>query len=144
MQTSEAGMELIKQFEGVRLRAYDDGVGVWTIGVGHTKGVESGDTATMEQVDEWLREDLHDAESAVTSAVDVSVEQHQFDALVSLAFNIGGGAFSSSTLVKKLNAGDYYGAADQFLRWNMAGGRPMAGLTKRRVAERKLFITGEA
>lgn len=144
MKTSEQGRDLIKRFEGVRLQAYDDGVGIWTIGVGHTKGVKRGDTASDEQVDQWLSEDLQEAESAVNSAVRVTLEQHQFDAMASLAFNIGDSALKTSTLVKMVNAGDVDGAADQFLRWNRAGGRVLAGLTKRRIAERMLFLTGAA
>lgn len=144
MKTSDDGIALIKNFEGVRLKAYDDGVGVWTIGVGHTKGVKPGDVATMEQVDQWLREDLADAERDVNDLVKAPITQAQFDALVSFTFNVGGGAFERSTLVRKLNARDYDGAADEFLRWNRGGGSIMAGLTKRRVSERMLFITGAA
>jgi len=140
METSQAGIEAIKDYEGVRLIAYDDGVGVWTIGVGHTSGVERGDVITMDQVDEFLRADLEDAEQAVNDRVIVPLTQCQFDALVSFVFNVGSGAFMASTLLKKLNAGDYDGAADEFLRWNKAGGRVLAGLTKRRISEREMFL----
>lgn len=142
MNTSQAGIDAIKDYEGVRLKAYDDGVGVWTIGVGHTKGVRRGDVITMDQVDEFLRADLEDAEQTVNDRVTVPLTQSQFDALVSFVFNVGSGAFSSSTLLKKLNAGDYDGAADEFLRWNKAGGRVLVGLTKRRISERMMFLTG--
>lgn len=141
MKTSEVGLQLIKQFEGVRFEAYDDGIGIATIGVGHTKGVKFGDRATMEEVDQWLREDLEDAENAVNlSLVGTDLTQNQFDALVSLAFNIGGGAFSKSTLVRKLKARLTEEAADQFLVWNKAGGHVMRGLQNRRIAERETFL----
>ena len=144
MQISDAGLELIKRFEGVRLIAYDDGVGVWTIGVGHTKGVKPGDVATAEQVDQWLREDAQEAEQAVNRLVRAPLSQAQFDALVSFVFNLGAGALERSTLLKRLNGRDYDAAANEFLRWNIAGGRVLAGLTKRRIAERMLFLTGAA
>jgi lysozyme len=144
MKTSQAGVQLIKGFEGVRLNAYDDGVGVMTIGVGHIRGVQDGDIITEDQADDYLREDLSTAEGAVNRLVKVPINQAQFDALVSFTFNLGAGALASSTLLKKLNAGDYDGAADELLRWNRAGGRIMAGLTKRRISERMLFLTGKA
>jgi lysozyme len=141
MNTSQQGIELIKKFEGVRYQAYDDGVGIWTIGVGHTKGVVKGDKIDDRQVDEFLRQDLESAEYAVNSLVKVELRQSQFDALVSLVFNIGSGAFASSTLLKMLNKGLYDTAADQFARWNMAGGKVMRGLVTRRAAERLLFLS---
>lgn len=141
MNTSQQGIELIKKFEGIRYQAYDDGVGVWTIGVGHTKGVVKGDKIDDAKVDEYLREDLESAEYAVNSLVKVELKQSQFDALVSLVFNIGSGAFSKSTLLKLLNKGRYDMAADQFPRWNLAGGKILLGLTKRRAAERLLFMS---
>lgn len=144
MKTSESGIDLIKGFEGVRLNAYDDGVGVMTIGVGHIKGVQNGDTITEDQADDYLRDDLGTAEAAVNRLVKVPLDQSKFDALVSFTFNLGAGALAGSTLLKRLNAGDYDGAADEFLRWNRAGGRIMAGLTKRRISERMLFLTGKA
>lgn len=144
MQTSDAGLELIKRFEGVRLNAYDDGVGVWTIGVGHIKGVKPGDVATADQVDRWLREDAQEAEDAVNRLARAPLTQAQFDALVSFTFNLGAGALERSTLLKRLNGRDYDAAANEFLRWNIAGGRVLAGLTKRRIAERMLFLTGAA
>jgi lysozyme len=144
MKTSQAGVQLIKGFEGVRLNAYDDGVGVMTIGVGHIRGVQGGDVITEDQADDYLREDLSTAEGAVNRLVKVPINQAQFDALASFTFNLGAGALASSTLLKRLNAGDYDGAADEFLRWNRAGGRIMAGLTKRRISERMLFLTGKA
>lgn len=144
MQISQAGTDAIKDYEGVRLKAYDDGVGVWTIGVGHIKGVKRGDEITMAQVDEFLHADLAEAEKAVNTLVSVPLKQGQYDALVSFVFNLGAGAFKGSTLLKKLNARDYDGAADELLRWNKAGGRVLAGLTKRRISERIMFLEGHA
>lgn len=141
MNISQQGIELIKKFEGVRYQAYDDGVGVWTIGVGHTRGVMKGDKIDDRQVDEFLRQDLESAEYAVNSLVKVELRQTQFDALVSLVFNIGSGAFASSTLLKLLNKGRHEMAADQFGRWNMGGGKVLRGLVTRRAAERLLFLS---
>jgi len=144
MNTSEAGKNLIKRFEGVRLNAYLDSVKVPTIGVGHTKGVRMGDIISPTQVDEFLTADLMEAERAIERNVSVPLNQAQFDALCSWTFNLGGGALSKSTLLKRLNAGDYDGAADEMLKWTMAGNRVLDGLVKRRTAERMLFLTGAA
>jgi lysozyme len=149
MRTSSAGRAAIKQREGVVLTAYLDSVGVWTIGVGHTSAAGSpkvtpGMKISAAQADEILSRDLGIFERAVSAAVRVPLNQNEFDALVSLAFNIGGGAFAKSTLVKRLNAGDRRGAADAFLMWNKAGGKTLKGLTNRRVAERKQFLSGGA
>lgn len=144
MHISQQGIELIRRFEGVRYEAYKDSVGVNTIGVGHTKGVVMGDKIDDRQVDEFLRQDLESAEYAVNSLVKVELNQAQFDSLVSLTFNIGSGNLSKSTLLKMLNKGNYQAAADQFLRWNVAGGKVLLGLNKRRISERMLFLTGEA
>jgi lysozyme len=144
MQTSEAGRTLIKQFEGVRLTSYRDVVGILTIGVGHTANVFENETITPQEADEFLAIDLHNAERAILNNVKVPLNQNQFDALSSFIFNIGGGAFSKSTLLKLLNQGDYLGAASQFLAWDMAGGQEQKGLKNRRYAERDLFMTPEA
>ncbi|MFX5276963.1 lysozyme [Acinetobacter baumannii] len=143
--TSNAGLNLIKGFEGKRLNAYDDGVGVWTIGFGTIKypngvRVKKGDTCTEQQAETYLKNDLTKFEVAINKLVKVPLTQNQFDALVSLTYNIGSGAFKNSTLLKKLNKGDYQGAADQFLVWNKAGGKVMKGLVRRREAERALFL----
>ena len=142
MKTSTNGIDLICSFEGLRLKAYDDGVGVWTIGYGTTvingTKVKKGDTCTVEQAKSYMANDLKQFESAVNQ-VKVPLNQNQYDALVSLAYNIGVSAFLNSTLLKKLNAKDYKGAAEQFDRWNRAGGKVMRGLTNRRAKERKLF-----
>ena len=146
MSVSNKGVDLICEFEGKRLVAYDDGVGVWTIGFGTIKypngvRVKKGDTCTLEQAKEYMRHDLIEFEYTVNSSVKVPLNQNQFDALVSLAYNIGSSAFKSSTLVKKLNAGDYKGAADQFNVWVNAGGKRMQGLVSRRDREKLLFLS---
>ena len=151
MKTSSAGREAIKRREGEKLTAYLDSAGVWTIGVGHTTvagppTVTKGLKITASQSIEILARDLAKVEGEVLSAVKVPLTQNEFDALVSLDFNIGPGAFKKSTLVKKLNAGDKAGAAQQFLVWNKAtvGGKKVAlkGLTTRREDERKQFLSG--
>ena len=143
MKMSSNGINLIFGFEGLELKAYDDGMGVWTIGYGTTVingvKVKKGDTCTIEQAKSYMAQDLKEFESAVDTSVKVTINQNQFDALVSLAYNIGTGTFKSSTLLKKLNAKDYKGASAQFDRWNRAGGKVVQGLVNRRAKERKLF-----
>lgn len=145
MAVSLFGIDLICGFEGKRLVAYDDGVGVWTIGFGTTiypngTKVKKGDVCTESQAKEYMAHDLKKFELAVNAAVTVPLNQNQFDALVSLAYNIGTNAFKNSTLVKKLNAGDYRGAADQFDVWVNAGGKRMQGLVNRRAREKALYL----
>lgn len=141
-QTSITGISLIKRLEGERLNAYLDVVGIPTIGVGHTgPEVHMGQTITAQQSSDLLRRDLGTAEKAINSLVSVPISQNQFDALVSLVFNIGVGAFKKSTLLRKLHARDYDGARAQFAVWNHAGGKPNAALTTRRRAEALLFGT---
>ena len=145
MKTSQVGIELISSFEDTKLQAYDDGVGVWTIGIGTTiypngVKVKKGDKCTLEQAKEYFAHDLKRFESSVNNLVEVPLSQNQFDALVSLTYNIGSTAFKNSTLLKKLNAKDYAGAADQFLVWNKGGGKVLKGLVKRRASERALFL----
>ena len=142
--TSNVGKNLIKSFEGKRLSAYDDGVGVWTIGYGTIKypngvKVKKGDVCTDAQADQYFNNDLVKFENSVNSLVKVSLTQNQFDALVSFAYNLGATNLANSTLLKKLNAKDYKGAAAEFPKWNKAGGKIMAGLTRRRLAEQELF-----
>lgn len=144
MKTSKDGVALIKEFEGCKLTAYKCPAGVWTIGIGTTKGVRPGQVITESQAIDLLETDLAKFEKTVASLVKVPVTQPMFDALVSFAYNVGEGALGKSTLLKKLNARDFAGAADQFLVWNKAGGRALAGLTRRRQAERKLFLKGVA
>src|SRR5690606_6021729 len=139
MTTSQRGVDLIKPFEGLKLPAYLCPANVWTIGYGTTRGVQKGQTITAAEAERLLRADLAVFEAGVSKAVKVPLEQHEFDALVSFAYNVGLGAFQKSTLLRLLNAGDKAGAAKQFDRWNKAGGKVLAGLTRRREAERKLF-----
>lgn len=148
-KTATKGIELIKEFEGCRLTAYKCPAGVWTIGYGHTgmvdgKAIASGMTITAAKATELLRKDLATFEAAVNSYVTAPITQNMFDALVSFAFNCGAGALKGSTLLKKLNAKDYNGAAAEFARWNKAGGKVLAGLTRRRRMESILFLTGAA
>ncbi|HCR1911714.1 TPA: lysozyme [Enterobacter kobei] len=140
MKTGEKGLALIKHFEGLRLWAYQCSANVWTIGYGHTAGVRPGDVITPEQADAFLREDVADAERSVGRFVCVPLTQHQFDALVSFVFNLGVESFRTSTLLKKLKAGDYDSAAQEFGCWVHAGGKALPGLVRRREAERALFI----
>ena len=144
-QVSREGIELIKRFEGLELQSYQDVAGIWTVGYGHTgPEVGPGMVITEAQAEALLIEDLERFERGVSSAVDVNVTQTQFDALVSLAYNIGVGAFSRSTAVKRLNKGDFEGAAEAITWWNKAtiNGRktPVTGLTRRRAAEAALFL----
>ncbi|MGC0823054.1 lysozyme [Pantoea agglomerans] len=141
MKVSNNGINLVKRFEGLELKAYRDSVGILTIGYGHTHAVKAGDIITGEQADAFLREDLQVAELTVNTNVKVKLTQGQFDALVSFVFNLGSGNFVKSTLIKKLNAGDYAGAADEFGKWVNAGGKKLPGLVKRRAAEREVFLT---
>ncbi|HDT1481321.1 lysozyme [Enterobacter chengduensis] len=145
MQTSDKGIALIKQFEGCKLTAYQDSVGVWTIGYGWTqpvdgKPIRAGMTINQETAERLLKTGLVSYESDVSRLVKVGLTQGQFDALVSFTYNLGARSLSTSTLLRKLNAGDYAGAADEFLRWNKAGGKVLNGLTRRREAERDLFL----
>jgi len=139
LNISDAGLDLIKRSEGCSLTAYKDSVGVWTIGYGHTRGVRPGDTCTDEQATQYLRDDLESVYSDLDALVEVPLTQGQIDALSSFVFNLGGPALRGSTLLKLLNAGDYDAARKQFLRWDKAGGAPLAGLTKRRAAEAAMF-----
>lgn len=146
MQTSDKGIALIKQFEGCKLTAYQDSVGVWTIGYGWTqpvdgKPIRAGMTINQETAEHLLKTGLVSYENDVSRLVKVDLTQGQFDALVSFTYNLGARSLSTSTLLRKLNAGDYAGAADEFLRWNKAGGKVLNGLTRRREAERALFLS---
>lgn len=143
MDVSPRGLKLIQEYEGLRLHAYQDSVGVWTIGYGSTKGVQPGDEITEAQAIELLAADVDRHADGVRRAVNVTLNQNQFDSLVSLVFNIGIGAFQRSTLLRKLNAGDYQGAAEEFLRWRYAGGKELRGLVRRREAERAMFLEPE-
>lgn len=140
MQISEQGQRLIQGFEACSLQAYPCSARVWTIGYGHTDGVKPGDQITVAQAEAWLAEDIGAAEKAVNALVTASLSQGQFDALCAFVFNVGRTAFASSTLLKKLNAGDIPGAADEFLRWVHTGPKALKGLKRRRAEERALFL----
>lgn len=146
MKTSSKGKAIIKQYEGFRAKPYLCPAGVPTIGYGATyytdgRKVKLSDPAISEaDADKLLDKMLVKYEDAVNRYVQVPITQNQFDALVSFCYNLGQEALRKSTLLKKVNSKDYKGAADQFLRWNRAGGKVLAGLTKRRTDERKLFL----
>ena len=135
---SEA-VDFIRAWEGERLKAYQCTAGVWTIGVGHTKGVKEGDRITLEQSDKLLISDLEGFKREMIPLVDVEVTRGQFVALLSFVFNLGTKAFMTSTLRKKLNKGDFDGASFEFLKWKYANGEEVRGLLNRRKAERELF-----
>lgn len=144
MSPSEACYAIIKTHEGLRLHAYPDpatGAYPWTIGYGHTKDVVAGQEITQAEADEFLREDVETFAYGVMGAVTHSPTQPQFDAMVSLSFNIGLRNFQNSTLLRDFNMGKILDAADQFLVWNKAAGKVMPGLIIRRESERELFLS---
>lgn len=147
MRISEKGLAMIEKFEGCLLKASNKLDGVWTIGYGQTgryygKRVRRGMTTTKAEAHAWLRDhSIKTYEDAVTQAVKVPLNQHQFDALVSFAYNVGVGALKQSTALRKLNAGDYAGAADALTMWTKCNGKVLAGLVRRRKEERALFLT---
>ena len=137
---SGAGLAVTENGEGLRLTAYQDQGGVWTIGYGHTgAGACKGATCDAPQAAVWLANDVLYAASAVNRLVTVELTQPEFDALVDFTFNVGVGAFSSSTLLKLLNAGNYTGAALEFPKWDLCAGHVNAGLQNRRAAEQDEF-----
>ena len=138
---SQTGIDLIKSFEGCSLKAYRCPANVLTIGYGHTGGVKEGQVITQQEAERLLRVDLGSYEAAVNKYVKTVINQNQFDALVSFAYNCGCGALQKSTLLKLLNKGDYRSAADQFYLWNKGGGQVLKGLVRRRAAEKELFLT---
>ena len=143
MNPSENAYRIIEDFEGYSDKAYPDPGTLgfpYTIGFGHTTAVGPSDTCTREQAEAWLHEDVANAANAVNDYVTVPLTQNQFDALVSFTYNLGAHNLNRSTLLTKLNKGDIEGAADEFLKWDMAGGHVMAGLDKRRHRERELFL----
>jgi lysozyme len=139
MNISERGLSLIQQSESLRLTAYSDSKGVPTLGWGHTSGVRLGMTCTREQADMWLESDVSWAVATVNRLATVLLNQNQFDALVDFVFNVGSGQLGGSTLLRKLNSGDFEGAAQQFKVWKYAGGIAVPGLVNRRSAEEKMF-----
>ena len=147
MKISSRGLELIKDFEGFSSSAYLDVVNIPTIGWGNTyysdgRKVKLGDqiskTDALKLLEVVANRDFADK---IFPSIKVKVTQSQFDAMVSLAYNIGTGAFLKSTLLKKVNAGDFAGAREEFLRWNKAGGKEVLGLTRRREREKQLFLS---
>lgn len=136
LSLTAAGLMSIANLEGFRNKAYIPVAGdVPTIGFGHTEGVKMGDTITMAEGLNLLHEDVRTAEDAVRKCVKVPLYPHEFDSYTSLAYNIGAKAFCDSTLVRKLNAGDYTGACEEIKRWTYAGGRELQGLKNRRAVE---------
>lgn len=150
MTISNAGLNIIKQFEGLRLNAYKDAVGIWTIGYGHTKNVYAGQVITADQAVQYLREDVQTAENAVNYYLShVGLTQGQFDALVSLVFNVGAasiftkkydnGYSQGSSLYNLILLGRFDKAAARFTDFVKAGGQVLSGLVRRREAEKSLF-----
>ncbi len=140
LHVSPRGRALIKQFEGFRADAYQDVVGVWTIGYGFTRGVQPGQHMTLGQAEARLITELLGYEQAVLSGCTLEPNQHQLDAMCSLAWNIGIAGFLRSTVLKAHNRGDAQSASRAFGLWNKAGGREWPGLTRRRAAEAALYL----
>lgn len=145
MAINKASIDLIKSFEGLKLQAYLCPANVPTIGYGSTKGLTRNDlgrkTITEAEATRLLLEDVARFEKAVDKLVKVKLTENQRGALVSFTYNLGEGNFGSSTLLKKVNAGDFKAAQSEFAKWDKAGGKVLAGLTRRRAAEAKLFGT---
>ena len=140
MQISDEGLELIKHFEGCELEAYKCPAGVWNIGYGHTKDVEEGEKWSQDKADFMLFRELEEEyEQYVNDYVHVPLNQQQFDALVSWTYNLGPVNLKKSTLLRKLNDGEYQEVPNQIKRWNKANGEVLAGLVRRREAEALLF-----
>lgn len=146
MRISQTGVDLIKEFEGVRLEAYQCFAGIWTIGYGSTywpdgRRVKQGDRlANHAEAEQLLRDTVKTYEAGVNRIVKVHLTQNQFDALVSFAFNLGIAALEKSTLLRKLNQIDIMPVANEFSRWTKSGGKELEGLRRRRAAERSLFL----
>lgn len=149
MRVDQSGLDFIKEHEGVRQKVYLDAVGKPTVGVGHLvlpqDNLKVGDVITNERVDQLLRQDIKIAEDAVSALVTVPLNQNQFNALVSLVFNIGTGNFQKSSLLRQINREQFLNAANGFLAWNKGRVKGvltvLRGLTRRRQAERQLFLT---
>lgn len=143
MKTSPKGIALIKEFEGLRLKAYKCPGGVWTIGYGHTAGVKPGMVITEAQAEEYLKADLIAFERYL-NGLGLALNQNQFDALVSFIYNVGTGNFSNSTLLRKVRANPQDNSImDEFLRWVYSKGRVLPGLQRRRLAEMKLYFSND-
>lgn len=150
MKINQAGLDLIKSFEGFRAKAYLDAVNVWTIGYGTTAAAgvgidpKAGMTITEAQATEYLQRAIDKFAAQIAPKLTRKPNENEWAAMISLAYNIGPGAFAKSSVLRKFNAGDSAGAADAFRMWNKAGGKVLAGLTRRREAERALFLTRPA
>tara|TARA_B100000475_G_C14974884_1_gene305627 strand:+ start:20 stop:463 length:444 start_codon:yes stop_codon:yes gene_type:complete len=143
MKCSKEGLALIKKFEGCRLESYRCSANVLTIGYGHTGGVLETDVITQDDADKLLEEDIAKFEKYVDDNVTVELNQSQFDALVAWTFNLGVGNLRQSTMLRKLNEGDYQSVPSEMNRWNKAGGKTLDGLIRRRKAEGLLFESKE-
>jgi len=139
VKISQDGLKLIKKFEGCELKSYQDSVGVWTIGYGHTKGVEEGQEISQDEAEEMLASELDEYEGYINDMVECDLEQHQFDALVAWVYNLGPTNLRSSTMLKRLNSNDLDDVPNQIKRWDKAGGKVLAGLVRRREAEALMF-----
>ena len=139
MIPSQACADLVKQFEGYSATAYLCPARIWTIGYGHTAGVQEGDTCDADQANTWLLDDLTNASRAVSQVAQPSLSQNQFDALTSFVFNVGSGNFANSHLAKYVAAEQYTLAAIEFPKWDHIDGAPSAGLFRRRMAEQAMF-----
>lgn len=143
MKTSPKGIALIKEFEGLRLKAYKCPGGVWTIGYGHTAGVKPGMVISEAQAEEYLKADLIAFERYL-NGLGLALNQNQFDALISFIYNVGTGNFSNSTLLRKVRANPQDNSImDEFLRWEYSKGRVLPGLQRRRLAEMKLYFSND-
>lgn len=146
MELSDEGIKFLFESEGLRLNSYKDSGGVWTIGFGTTvingKPVRKGMTCTKQQAYKYFKDHLSKiVYPTIEEYVNVELNQNQFDSLCSFIYNVGNGAFISSTLLKKLNKNDYIGASEELLRWNKDNGKVVSHLTERRTAEKQLFRT---
>lgn len=145
MKTNQVGIDLIKKFEGLRLHVYLDLGGVATVGYGHVdSSLKLGQYITEDQANEYFLQDLAIFEHEMTMAIRVVVTSNQFSALVSLVYNVGFGNLLGKGLMKKLNSADYQGAANSFVLYDHVNGKEDAGLLKRRLAEKALFLTPDA
>ena len=143
MKASYTSYELVKRYEGCRLTPYMDMVGIWTVGYGSTTEVVPGERISQAEAEDRLQEDMEIAEACVNGAVTSTLTQNQFDALCSWVFNLGCKRFRESTMLAKINAGEWDQAAIELRKWDMAGGRHVDGLMRRRRDESKLFESKE-
>lgn len=140
MKYSKIGLQqLTEAFEGCRLVAYQDSVGRWTIGYGHTAGVKEGDICSQMEAEAWLMNDTQWAEDAVNRLVTVELTQGEFDAMVDFTFNLGSGSLQHSTLLELVNKHDFVNGVKEFVKWDKAGGVVVIGLLRRRIAEQQRF-----